>query len=209
LSPAAPSVSLPPHLRRHAKDGTNALPDEHTSLARERITDVDFETKVVGVTRHNHDGSDRQVIAKDCRPGDPIVLRHEPDNAQDANAVAVYRENGEQVGYLSAAVAEKIAPLLDADAPLTAIVSAVTGGTPDHPNYGVDLRIHDGEVDASPAAASTDPGERAPVRKHAAATPRPESAPAARRGCASAAAVIIGGLVTWTVLLTVTFWTMR
>jgi hypothetical protein len=174
---------------------------------------VDLQTKVVGITRHNHDGSDRQVIARDCRPGDPMVLRHEPDNAQDANAVAVYRENGEQVGYLSAAVAEKIAPLLDADTEITAIVSGVTGGTPDKPAYGVDLRIHDDNVNddanGAPAAASADPREAVAVRKHAAARSRAEPALSARRGCASAAAVIISGLVTWTVLLTVTFWTMR
>ena len=62
--------------------------------------DVDFASKVVGVTRHNHDGSDRQVIAGQCRQGEELTLRREPDNPQDPNAVAVFRENGDQVGYL-------------------------------------------------------------------------------------------------------------
>jgi hypothetical protein len=172
-----------------------------------RITGVDFHSKVVGVTRHNHDGSDRQVIARDCRPGEPLTLRREPDNPQDQNAVAVFRANGEQVGYLSASVAEQIAPLLDADAAITAVVSEVTGGTPDMPNYGVNIRIHDNDADGHDAvktpAASTDPGAKSAVRNWADAPQRPAPASNARRGCLLGIAVAIGGLMKWTVLLAV------
>jgi hypothetical protein len=178
-----------------------------------RITDVDLESKVVGVTRHNHDGSDRQDIARDCRAGDPLVLRREPDNAQDKNAVAVFRENGDQVGYLSASVAERLAPLLDADAPFTAVVSEVTGGTEDRPTYGVNIRIHDGSEDgpgggagegAGAAAEGPRAGAAVAERAKVATGGRPELR--ARRGCALAVVGVIGGLVAGTALVAGTVW---
>ena len=173
---------------------------------------VDLQSKVVGVTRHNHDGSDRQVIAAECRQGEELELRREPDNPQDKNAVAVFRANGDQVGYLSASVAEQLAPLLDADAPITAEVSEVTGGTSDHP-YGVNIRIHDNEVARAPtgapgagaAAASASADRRAGTTVEERARAKAGAGPAlpARRGCAMAAVAIIGGLTLCSVVLAV------
>jgi hypothetical protein len=183
-------------------------PNDADALRGGRITDVDLHSKVVGVTRQNHDGSDRQEIARHCRAGERLALRREPDNAQDANAVAVFRENGDQVGYLSAAVAEQLAPLLDADAPVTAEVSEVTGGTPDRPTYGVNIRIHDeADVDratAEPAAAAS-PGTGAAVARPARAVSASRPVLHARRGCLLVIAGAIGGLIKWTVLLAVVF----
>jgi len=166
---------------------------------------VDLHSKVVGVTRQNHDGSDRQEIARGCRGGERLTLRREPDNPQDANAVAVFRANGEQVGYLSAGVAEQLAPLLDAGAPVTAEVSEVTGGTPDKPTYGVNIRIHDDNAPAAGAAPAVPPAT--PGRGSAGGGPadpkprRPAPAPHARRGCLLCVAGLIGGLLTGMVLL--------
>jgi hypothetical protein len=172
---------------------------------------VDFNSKVVGVTRHNHDGSDRQEIARACSGGERLTLRREPDNPQDANAVAVFRGNGDQVGYLSAGVAEQIAPLLDAGAPVMAVVSEVTGGTPDRPTYGVNIRIHDErDGDGAPAAPAASPGTaRASARGAADARSGAGPAPRARRGCAFAIAVMVGGLVTWMALLVVVLGAVR
>jgi hypothetical protein len=166
---------------------------------------VDLHSKVVGVTRHNHDGSDRQEIAQACRGGERLTLRREPDNPQDANAVAVVRGNGDQVGYLSAGVAEQIAPLLDAGAPITAVVSEVTGGTPDRPTYGVNLHIHDnGDGNGAPAAvAAKDPGPGAAVGGRADAVRVRGPALPARRGCLLVIVGAIGGVVKWMVLVAV------
>jgi hypothetical protein len=165
---------------------------------------VDFHSQVVGVTRHNHDGSDRQEIARSCSGGERLTLRREPDNPQDANAVAVFRGNGDQVGYLSARVAEQVAPLLDAGTPVTAVVSEVTGGTPDRPTYGVNIHIHDdGDREASPAAPAAARGTGAPVGGAGEVRTVPGPALPARRGCLLAIAGEIGGLAKWTVLLAV------
>lgn len=162
---------------------------------------MDFQSKVVGVTRHNHDGSDRQFIAGQCRAGEQLTLRREPDNSQDPNAVAVFRENGDQVGYLSASVAEQLAPLLDADAPITAEVSEVTSGTADRPSFGVNIRIHDNDGSSERAAAATDASAKAAVEQRARAAAGARAPLQTRRGCALAAVAIIGGLITSTVLL--------
>jgi hypothetical protein len=166
---------------------------------------VDFQSKVVGVTRHNHDGSDRQVIAGECRQGEQLTLRREPDNPQDPNAVAVFRENGDQVGYLSASVAEQLAPLLDADAPITAEVSEVTSGTADRPSFGVNIRIHDNDG-SSERAAAADAGAKAAVEQRAPSAAGARAPLQTRRGCALAAVAIVGGLITSTVLLALALW---
>lgn len=159
---------------------------------------MDFDSKVVGVTRHNHDGSDRQVIAGECRAGEELTLRREPDNAQDANAVAVFRANGDQVGYLSASVAEQLAPLLDARAPITAVVSEVTGGTEEKPTLGVNIRIHDAAAAGNgKSAAAPDAHAAAPAEARPHAAPRPTAQLQARRGCLFGIVAGIGGLMKW------------
>ncbi|MCC8538060.1 HIRAN domain-containing protein [Xanthomonas axonopodis pv. poinsettiicola] len=50
-----------------------------------------FNTKVVGVTASNANGISRQVyIGKFCRIGMPVMLKREPKNPYDSNAVAVF-----------------------------------------------------------------------------------------------------------------------
>jgi hypothetical protein len=57
-------------------------------------------TNVAGVTFSNRDGSSRQVALCRCKPLDRIVLNWERDNPASRTAVAVYLENGSQLGYL-------------------------------------------------------------------------------------------------------------
>jgi HIRAN domain len=68
--------------------------------------------RVVGVTHKNRDGSDRQRILKSCRPGMRVTIAGEPDNPVDPMAVAVRIAGGQQIGYLSAEVAQWVAQWL-------------------------------------------------------------------------------------------------
>jgi hypothetical protein len=69
---------------------------------------TNLHTRVAGVTFEN-----RQSVIERCTPGQRVVLRPEPDNPYDANAIAVYAVFGdfmfgeveEQIGYLPAALA--------------------------------------------------------------------------------------------------------
>jgi len=60
-----------------------------------------FATKVVGATYKNPDGINRQQIIKICTAGEKIKLIREPNNPHDLCAIGVFRESGEQIGYLA------------------------------------------------------------------------------------------------------------
>lgn len=77
-----------------------------------------FVTGIAGV-------SFRQDAVRDTKPGDTVLLRREPDNPYDADAIAVFSAEGRALGYLPAAVAKRI----EADVPaLDGIVEEVLEG---------------------------------------------------------------------------------
>ena len=68
------------------------------------------------------------AIIKRLRPGDPLILKREPELKYDANAVAVYSggpvELGyppRQLGYLPRGLAAELAPLMDLGIEVTAV----------------------------------------------------------------------------------------
>lgn len=63
-----------------------------------------FETRVSGVTHRNLDGTSRQQAIQSCRVGDRVELIRDPENPFDPLAVKVCRLEGDQIGYLPAAV---------------------------------------------------------------------------------------------------------
>jgi hypothetical protein len=67
-----------------------------------------LRTRIAGVFFRNTDGSSRQEAIQRCQPFDRVVLRPEPENPYDANAMAIDSETGEQLGYLPAALAKEI-----------------------------------------------------------------------------------------------------
>jgi single-stranded-DNA-specific exonuclease len=93
-----------------------------------------FFTKVVGVSFEG-----RQEVVAGLAPGEELALRREPDNPADPHAVQVVRRDGAVVGYLSSAVAGRLAPYLDRGVRYRATVTAVTGGGDRH--LGVNLRV--------------------------------------------------------------------
>ena len=85
----------------HIKD-TEGIPSFQGSVVHR------IETKVVGVTFEG-----RQEILAKLNLGEQIVLRREPSNPFDANAIRVEKRNGEQIGYLNRLLAQKLAPHFD------------------------------------------------------------------------------------------------
>ncbi|MEU4558543.1 HIRAN domain-containing protein [Actinoplanes sp. NPDC023936] len=64
----------------------------------------------------------------DFRPGSTVVLRREPDNEYDKNAVAVYDHTGRHLAaYVNKQKARMLAKLLDSGQPITAISLRGTG----------------------------------------------------------------------------------
>lgn len=68
--------------------------------------------KVVGVTFANEDGTEIQFILSKLKKGDNIILRREPHNKYDVNAIAVWSDIG-QVGYIAKDYSSIIAPMMD------------------------------------------------------------------------------------------------
>ncbi len=105
----------------------------------ERIKE--FHTKLVGVTHDNDDGTSRQKIIRRCRIGENLKLVWQPNNLYDSNAVAICRESGEQVGWLSRTVAEEIVRRGKEGEQFSIEISDLTGGTRSRPTLGVNVKI--------------------------------------------------------------------
>jgi len=87
-----------------------------------------IETKVVGVSKDNADGSSRQqVIAREVAENDPLQLVLEPDNPFDPNAVKVLSKFGHQIGYLGRDEALRVRHALLGEVDVTAKASWVSG----------------------------------------------------------------------------------
>jgi ribosomal protein L37AE/L43A len=100
-----------------------------------------FFSPVAGVTFENVDGTSRQRIIARCNRLEQLVLVHEEENQFDPNAMAVKRDNGEQLGYLPADLAETVANDHRRGYRYGVMVAAITGGTKDFPALGCKLLI--------------------------------------------------------------------
>ncbi len=68
-----------------------------------------YESKVVGVSHSNADGTSRQeIIRREVAEEDPLFLELEPDNEFDPNAVKVLSKEKNQIGYLKTELAEQV-----------------------------------------------------------------------------------------------------
>ena len=66
-----------------------------------------FYTTIAGPSFPNADGSSRIKAICKCKSGDMLLLQHEMNNPYGANAVAVKREDGAQLGYLPSRTASE------------------------------------------------------------------------------------------------------
>lgn len=97
-----------------------------------------IDTKVVGVSHLNIDGTSRQsIIAEEVNEDDLLQLEAEPTNIYDPNAVKVITQKGHQIGYLSKEVAEQIHHAINNDISIRTKVSWVS----EREIKGVGLRI--------------------------------------------------------------------
>ncbi len=97
-----------------------------------------YDTKVVGVSKDNADGSSRQdIIRQEVKEDDKLRLETEPDNPFDPNAVKVLSKLGNQIGYLSKEMALKVKPAIDNQTEMHVTASWVNG----EKMLGVGLRI--------------------------------------------------------------------
>jgi len=89
---------------------------------RSKMKIENIELKVVGVTFDNENGTSRQEILRSMSKNSPIVLKREPFNRYDSNAVAVLYVD-QQVGYIGKEYAKIMAPMMDKGTQFTAKIS--------------------------------------------------------------------------------------
>lgn len=92
-----------------------------------------FKQRVVGVS--NYAGAVEQ-----CTAGQRVVLRRDPYNAYDENAIKVLA-SGRQIGFISRDEAETLAPAMDQGDKVEAVIEQITGGTYNKSNIGIILKI--------------------------------------------------------------------
>lgn len=97
----------------------------------------DFNTKIVGVTFGNEDGTSRQEYIKKLKTGDDIIFKP-MGTAEHPEAIGVFNNKGQQLGYLSAELAAELKEKYPLN-PMSVTVSGVTGGG--DKTYGCNLHI--------------------------------------------------------------------
>ena len=107
------------------------------------ISGRSFNSKVVGVSHDNPDGTSRQKIIKaNCKAGQALQLKPEPDNPYDHNAIGVWIPAG-QIGYIaSGRLADDLSTHMKRGTAVSASIDEVTGGKRDQPMCGVNIAIH-------------------------------------------------------------------
>jgi hypothetical protein len=91
---------------------------------------------VAGAAQHHAEA----LAADEVEPGRPLELRRDADNPHDPNAIAVHA-GGEQVGWVPRAVAEEIAPAIDAGEPYSAVVLREQRASPRDPRTGLTMLL--------------------------------------------------------------------
>ena len=103
---------------------TNTLQDTSTDPHTSYYAGRELELKVVGVTFNG-----RQAVVRSLEMGEAVLLRREPSNHYDGNAIRVEKMNGEQIGYISRHLAAALAPFFDGyGQAVKGVVSMLTGG---------------------------------------------------------------------------------
>lgn len=125
--------------------------DELWRLNRPRIFH-EF-TNLAGVSHNNPDGSSRQEIIAGLKPGDYLKIHHDENNSYDKNALRVLTEDGRQIGFIPAYLAEILVEDWTKRVPQKVRVGAhvlrITGGTDDRPTMGVNIVLIQADHDVS------------------------------------------------------------
>jgi HIRAN domain len=92
---------------------------------------------VAGAARHHAEALASEAAA----PGRPLVLRRDPGNEHDPNAIAVDTTDGAQLGWVPRELAAELAPQLDAGTPWSAVALREQRASPRDPRTGVTMLL--------------------------------------------------------------------
>jgi hypothetical protein len=97
---------------------------------------------VAGAGQHHAEALLTDAVA----PGSPLLLRRDPANEHDPNAIQVHPAGGgAQVGWVPRELAAELAPELDAGLPWAAVVLREQRRSPRDPRHGLTMLLAPGE----------------------------------------------------------------
>jgi hypothetical protein len=109
------------------------VPEYETETSHNYCSGSNICTRVAGVT---FDG--RQAVIARLSIGEEILLKREPTNPYDRNAICVERSDGQQIGYINRCLASTLAPFFDVHVkPVPANIQCLTG----YPELGYSLGV--------------------------------------------------------------------
>jgi HIRAN domain len=93
---------------------------------------------VAGAGQHHAEALLSDAVA----PGRPLLLRRDPANPHDPNAIQVHpADGGAQVGWVPRELAAELAPELDAGRPWAAVVLREQRRSPRDPRHGLTMLL--------------------------------------------------------------------
>lgn len=96
---------------------------------------------VAGINHLNLGGVHRQDVITDCRTGEPVFLVRLKEQTPDPNAIAVFRADGRDIGFLPREIAAELAPRLDQGSPILAKIEAIEPFTADSGSELLGVRL--------------------------------------------------------------------
>lgn len=130
------------------------MPDDEEGFSLGETYSQIFKIGLSGESFRNSDGTSRQEIIAKSKPGDPVELRREPDNAYDRWAISVHLIGGGQLGYIPAGDS-RLANHIDRGGSISAHIAYINGGPTFFEkllgrkgrNYGCVIEIEKGSFD--------------------------------------------------------------
>ena len=93
---------------------------------------------VAGAGRHHAQALESEAAA----PGRPLVLRRDPENPHDRNAIAVHAaDGGDQLGWVPREIAAELAPRLDSGETWSALAMRESRASPRDPRTGLTMLL--------------------------------------------------------------------
>jgi hypothetical protein len=108
VEPVLRVVATPPSSGGYVQSDEDRMFEAAFETGFEGQTDKNFYAKVAGASHPNDDGSSRANVISQCVIMELLVLRTQPNNPYDPNAISIHRKNGDQLGYIDARLAGEI-----------------------------------------------------------------------------------------------------
>ena len=105
------------------------------------IEDDEIRCNLAGINHMSLTGEHRQDNIRELKTGQPLILVRHHSNPHDAHATLALSEACKDVGYVPAHLADRIARVLDAERPVTAVVDEVDEFTSSGGNRLLGVRV--------------------------------------------------------------------